>query len=208
MASGGCATPVKTTTTTCAGGLCCDVEQRVAACADRTVATARINGAEGACCVVLRERQSGRLVPFCATPAPLAGGRARVFPAGVAVALEPRCEAADALGALGAGVGATAGSSAGGVTAAGSSSTTVAPASAAVFGCTATFRALPAGFEPLQAHNRSATLVMRAGRPGPWRDPKELAPCGGAAFGRLAQTLAGVDAASGATTFAVACTAA
>lgn len=191
----GCTTPVQTSASTCNGGACCEIKQRVTLCPDYTIATATVNGAEGACCVVLKNTQTRRLVPFCATATPTtkalgsgSGSIARRFPAGVRVWLDPRCEASSPTTAAKAGAAAAASSN-----------------PAAVMACTATFPALPPGFEPLTAHSRGA-VALRAGRPGPFKDPSALAPCAHASYGRLLQTLS-VDKATGALTFGVTCTA-
>ncbi|GBF95809.1 hypothetical protein Rsub_08245 [Raphidocelis subcapitata] len=87
-----CTNLVKTSTSSCAGGVCCDIAQRVTACPDHTTAVADINGAPSACCVVLVSKKTGLPTPFCATAKPRNG--ARTFPARVAVSLDPRCAAA------------------------------------------------------------------------------------------------------------------
>lgn len=73
-AGGGCATPLKTTSSSCANGACCEIAQRITLCPDHTTALASINGAEGACCVVLHHNKNGPAA-FCSTPSPRGGAR-------------------------------------------------------------------------------------------------------------------------------------
>jgi hypothetical protein len=84
-----CSTVTQTSSTSCAGPTCCAVKQRVTLCPSHTTALAEINGARGACCIVLRRKHSGVPAAFCATPSALPG--AWRFPAGVAVTLAPDC---------------------------------------------------------------------------------------------------------------------
>jgi hypothetical protein len=96
----GCVVLTDTSSNSCAGGVCCDIKQRVRSCPGFTSAMTEINGHVGACCVVLIDKATGTPTPFCAAPTAKAG--ARLFPPRTAVALAPDCAAlpSGAAGAL------------------------------------------------------------------------------------------------------------
>jgi hypothetical protein len=102
-----CVTLTETSSESCAGGACCAIKQRVTSCPDHTTALFSVNGAQGACCVVLANKRSGRPAAFCATPEAKWRG-ARTFPPGVAITLHPECTAGGPNGAPAASVSCTA----------------------------------------------------------------------------------------------------
>jgi len=153
------------------------VKQRVTLCPHHTTALAEINGAEGACCVVLADKGTGRPTAFCATPVALPG--ARQFPGGVSVSLSPDCATDHATGG------------AAGVLAC-SATFTKLPRGYTLL--------------PPHTQSRGKAIGMVAGKAAPWMvDGKgvALAPCGHERYSRFSQVAEWTK--GGATTFTVTC---